>query len=72
MSKVDQAIAKLEARQSVIREQFIYSATDGKQHEVSKLVNELIMAAWEVGYLKGLELYGPGKNEDYAHKILIK
>jgi hypothetical protein len=72
MSKVDEAIKHLEAKQSVLVERFIYSATDGKAHEVSRMVNDLAMAAWEIGYLKGLELYGKGKNEDFANRIINK
>jgi len=72
MSKVDEAIKHLEAKQSVLVERFIYSATDGKAHEVSRMVNELTMAAWEIGFLKGLELHGPGKNEDFAQRTLNK
>jgi len=72
MSKVDEAIKHLEAKQSVLVERFIYSASEGKAIEVSRMVNDLVLAAWEIGFLKGLELHGPGKNEDFAQRTLNK
>jgi hypothetical protein len=72
MSKVDEAIKLLEIKQDMLVSKFIYSATDGKSHEVSRMVNDLAMAAWEIGYLKGLEQYGPGKNEDFAQRTINK
>jgi|APGre2960657404_1045060.scaffolds.fasta_scaffold369958_2 hypothetical protein len=72
MQLKDEVLKKLDNQRSVLIHELMARSNDSNIIHVSRIINQLYMAAWEEGFIKGLEFYGPGKNDDYLQRTLNK